>query len=154
MHRDSEVAWLSETCLLPQKVPGAIHSAARGVKFVRSVILVVLAPKGSWSYRVVLGSSQPTAKCRQDKPPNTQTSVQSSILARKMKVFPANGHLQDLHPSLPSLQYCQGRIWARTTIIRSPDNCEWPSTSSNFAFYATLQMNAECPNTFRVIVSG
>lgn len=68
-----------------------------------------------------------------------QTSILSGILADMMKTFPTNGCLQDLYPSLPSLQYCQGQTWARTARIESPsDGRKCPSAGCSFAFCPVL----------------
>lgn len=135
-HWESAVAWLSESLLLPRKTPGEIHPETGGVKSVRSVVLmaVVLTPKGSWSRGAMSESSWPTAKCRQDKPPNTPNSHPEQHFSREDEdTLPVADSLQDLYPSLPSRQDCQGQARARTAIARSPSGfwkC-WSAGSSS-----------------------
>lgn len=159
-HWDSEVAWLSESCLLPQKAPGETHPEAGGVTFARSVILmaVVLAPKGSWSHGAVSESRWPTAKGRQDKPPHTPNCRSEQHFSRKDENIPCQWPspgpspffaLPTVLPRLDPGQNSHNKVTVR--LLKVPKR--WQEFCF-LAFSATLQMECCTPKYFQSLFLG
>ena len=119
-----------------------------------SLWLLCSLQKGSWSHRAVSESSRPTAKCRRDKPSNNPNSHSEQHFSREDENIPCQWPSPGPLPffALPTVlpRSDLGQNSGNKVTVRLLKVLKCWQQFCIVAFCATLHMNAECPNIFRV----